>query len=173
MEEKAVHTKTPSEVEETCERCGGEGSYLIAKLYPQGHTEVNETCDECNGEGLIIKKIVVLVKTQAEFDRVIKSFNNHLDSTDFENYRSKTGICLADGRYGSLGHFEEYKDEYTTISYDEWAGDFSPSKSSQIKNIIINIPLVSVPKKDNIKITVNEKKNTIKIPLINENKFGF
>lgn len=34
-----------------CEECGGEGTVLVGKLYPSGHTEVQEDCSECQGEG--------------------------------------------------------------------------------------------------------------------------
>jgi hypothetical protein len=39
---------------ETCENCNGEGTVMVAKLYPNGHTEVNEKCPECDGDGEIL-----------------------------------------------------------------------------------------------------------------------
>lgn len=36
-----------------CEDCMGQGTRMIAKLYPSGHTEITEICDTCNGEGWI------------------------------------------------------------------------------------------------------------------------
>lgn len=34
-----------------CPECGGEGTQMIARMYPTGHTEINVTCDFCDGEG--------------------------------------------------------------------------------------------------------------------------
>jgi hypothetical protein len=42
-----------------CEECNGQGTVLVAKLYPNGHCEESDTCSVCNGDGEIVHHIEI------------------------------------------------------------------------------------------------------------------
>ena len=46
-------------IDTKCENCNGEGTVMVGKMYPSGHTEVNEECDECGGSGEIPQECVL------------------------------------------------------------------------------------------------------------------
>ena len=36
-----------------CDECGGQGTYMFHKCYPNGPVECEEYCDACDGEGQV------------------------------------------------------------------------------------------------------------------------
>jgi hypothetical protein len=49
----AVNLTTPDAGYQLCDECHGEGTQMVARMYPSGHTECTETCDACDGEGQV------------------------------------------------------------------------------------------------------------------------
>jgi len=60
----SVNLEKADEGYRLCEMCGGEGTTMIAKMYPTGHTEVIDTCPDCDGEGQIELDEPAMVATQ-------------------------------------------------------------------------------------------------------------
>jgi hypothetical protein len=50
---RAANLEKADEGYKLCESCKGEGTTMIARMYPTGHTECTEECPDCDGEGQI------------------------------------------------------------------------------------------------------------------------
>ena len=87
------------------------------------------------------EKICVSVKTQEEWDKVIKTIRPTDYYNSFTRY-SEICIDLKDGSYCGCGWF--IKHEYTIISYQDWLY-YGPSiicPKSQINPILIHVPKI-------------------------------
>jgi hypothetical protein len=70
---------------ETCENCNGEGTVMVAKLYPNGHTEVNESCTECDGSGEIEMENPLITEAKRKYPVGTHFYPAHI-SNNFVGY---------------------------------------------------------------------------------------
>ena len=49
----SVNLTEPDAGYRLCDDCKGDGTQMVARMYPSGHTECTETCEACGGEGQV------------------------------------------------------------------------------------------------------------------------
>ena len=52
-----------------CPQCDGTAEYMVARLYPTGHTECWEECPYCEGAGEFDESDFIMLKLEGHFIR--------------------------------------------------------------------------------------------------------